>query len=408
MLLATSLFAFAAAPADAGFGVRQVGTLPERIEGSRNVVTLGGKAYFASQGVDPATNQSFGNELWSYDGQAFALAADIRPGGSGSFPRYLTRYGSKLYFQANDGTLWSELWSFDGQDATRLRVPGSNRSTRDAQNFTVWDDQLFFTSGPLGAGGAPRELYRYDGTNFSLMSTTIPNFASENYYVGGSDGFYYPARDDGPEFAMYRYDGNQTQLLGPGSGRRPASLGEDVLYVRGGPNFTNVLTKLTDQGFTTIADGFLSSRLLPLTEFQGDYYYLASRPNNATDLWKYDGQDFLPVHSFQENVYNTYTGFFKTDETLFLAIDGAVDGQPVGNEVWAFDGDSVTLVADLLEGPDNSFSQGFFELNGEVHFFANSTANGRQLFKIISVPEPSTLLLALGCLCTLLAKRSHR
>src|SRR5262245_16176327 len=70
-----------------------VGSNPE------GIIELGGVGYFS------ATGRGLGAELWRSDGTpaGTALVLDINPGAGPSSPSSLTRVGSRLFFQADDG-----------------------------------------------------------------------------------------------------------------------------------------------------------------------------------------------------------------------------------------------------------------------------------------------------------------
>ena len=92
----------------------------------------GGKLFFA------AGTAATGRELWVTDGttEGTVLAADIRPGKSGSNPTELTATETELFFAADDGVTGNELWKID---LTTRRNPGdaNNDGTVDIKDFWV-------------------------------------------------------------------------------------------------------------------------------------------------------------------------------------------------------------------------------------------------------------------------------
>jgi trimeric autotransporter adhesin len=49
---------------------------------------------------------------------AVSLLKDINPGSASSNPQFLTDVSGTLYFSANDGTHGTELWKYDGTNTT--------------------------------------------------------------------------------------------------------------------------------------------------------------------------------------------------------------------------------------------------------------------------------------------------
>ena len=73
---------------------------------------------FSGQLFFQANNGLTGSELWTSDGTTAGTASQGHsPGYYGSYPRYLTDVNGKLFFVANDGTQGSELWVTDGTAA---------------------------------------------------------------------------------------------------------------------------------------------------------------------------------------------------------------------------------------------------------------------------------------------------
>ena len=122
-----------------------------------SLTVFNAKLYFrANDGIN-------GTELWVYDGVNLpAMVDNICPSlyfctkiacAGESYPRYLTVFDSKLYFQADDGTNGAELWVYDeGSPPTMV----ANINTFDALNpryLTVFDSNLYFRASDGTNGG---------------------------------------------------------------------------------------------------------------------------------------------------------------------------------------------------------------------------------------------------------------
>ncbi len=93
-------------------------------DNNRINIVVNEKLYFT------ATDGVHGMELWVYDpreeetaGENPKMVADIRTGAPDATPRYFTRMGSKIYFQAFTSTEGSELWVYDTDEEV---VTGQN------------------------------------------------------------------------------------------------------------------------------------------------------------------------------------------------------------------------------------------------------------------------------------------
>ena len=113
-----------------------------------------------------ADDGAHGRELWTSDGTeaGTVLVKDIRPGGYGSDPAYLTGVGDTLFFTARDGTHGPELWKSDGTEAGTVLVkdihPGVRR--RQQPSYLTGVGGTLFFSADDGTRGS--ELWTSDGT----------------------------------------------------------------------------------------------------------------------------------------------------------------------------------------------------------------------------------------------------
>ena len=67
---------------------------------------------------------STGDELWAFDftNHSFWQVADIRSGGTGSYPGVSIVVDDTLYFSANDGTTGIEFWAHNETNGTTWQV----------------------------------------------------------------------------------------------------------------------------------------------------------------------------------------------------------------------------------------------------------------------------------------------
>src|SRR5688572_25414400 len=136
-----------------------------------------------------ATNEVHGYELWKFDGQTAALAADILPGPLSSYPLFLAGFGREVCLSANDSPFddW-ELWAVRplslqitaiehlGPDI-RLTWQTEGGTTNVVQSANSPDDPFETLSPPLIIPGASEIETNY------VIPNTIPGSTSRFYRI---------------------------------------------------------------------------------------------------------------------------------------------------------------------------------------------------------------------------------
>ncbi|MEM8721502.1 MAG: ELWxxDGT repeat protein [Cyanobacteria bacterium P01_G01_bin.39] len=149
-----------------------------------------------------ADDGEHGNELWVSDGttEGTQLLVDINPGAgnygvNSSYAAGFTEFNDKLYFNADDGQTGGELWVSDGtKEGTQLladidpKVYKYSTGGSFPNDFTEFEDQLYFTTGDYGS----RELWVSDGTTkgTQFIVDLNPRTESGNQYGYGYDYGY--------------------------------------------------------------------------------------------------------------------------------------------------------------------------------------------------------------------------
>lgn len=394
----------------------------------------------SGQGFDPRSLTVFNNaiyfsgndglngyELWKYDGSTTSLVADINPGvrsdspgrtiPNSSSPGNLTGFDNALYFRASDGDHGSELWKYDGINASLVADinPGSASSfpvTSFSASFPVFNNAIYFRANDGIHGSEP---WAYDGTTTSFLADINPGSASSGVgggilfnnavYSGGTDGVH------GGE--LWEYDGTAYRLaadINPGSAGSGVgwfALFDNDLYFRARDGeHGDELWKYDGTNASLVADidpgngDFVKGAL---TAFNNVLYFAADDRVHGWELWQYDGitgslvADINPGEEW--GVYETFLTVFN--DTLYFKADDGVHGY----ELWQYDGNTVSLVADLNPGRESSVSGDidFVTFNDALYFQANDGVNGLQIWKLepdqtTAVPEPTSIvgLLAFG------------
>jgi ELWxxDGT repeat protein len=357
---------------------------------------------------DPTAPDATGDELYCYDGTTVTLAADVLPGGTGSFPRELTVYDGQLYFSAENPFDDNELWRWDGTnppvEVFDLRAGGESAP----RELTVYDGQLYFSADDDGAAGG-RALWRYDssqplvvGTNPMLVqdfSTT--DLGTPRDWLVFEDILYFPAPpqpNHGEE--LFRFDGSQPIVdgtnprivvdLDPG---QPGSDPADLTAHDDGNFYFSAVTSLDVGRRLYRSNGnnlptLLSSTLDlqgDLVSYGGELLFFAQDQDPAaltgTELWSYDGTSFTRVEPGAE-----YIGggpFAEIDGLLYFV---APQGSPLdGHDLYKYDGTGPPAPAVALFstiGDANYPVGGFSVFGGLLYFNARSTAGGIELWAL--------------------------
>lgn len=141
---------------------------------------LGGAVINDNTLLFAAVTEASGIELWKTDGTnaGTVMVKDIYPGpGSGmdSFGSKLISAGSYALFAGNNGTNGFELWRTDGTDAGTVMVQDIRPGGGDG--YSNSNEAIFFNPTPstqiylfaADNGTTGNELYRYNGTNVSIL-----------------------------------------------------------------------------------------------------------------------------------------------------------------------------------------------------------------------------------------------
>lgn len=237
-----------------------------------------------------------------------------------SYPQYLTPFGSKLMFYANDGSKGWEIWSADGignpVNAQDINPGiGSIITNQYANPACELNGKFYFAADNSIIGS---ELYVYDGT-MAIVAQDIepgsPGSYPDNFLpINGS--IYFRATANGAGTELWRYT-----------------------------PFTSTLSQLKE-----INPGSDSSVTGNVIAFNNKIYFTARTAANGNELWYYDGildsmimaGDINPgaASSDPQNLI-TYNG-----KMYFTAINAAT-----GRELYQYDGNNPPLrITDLSPG----------------------------------------------------------
>ena len=120
-----------------------------------------------------------------------------------------------------------------------------------------------------------------------------------------------------------------------------------------------------------------------LTVFNSELYFYGGNTANGYELWKYDGTSASLVDDIWTGSSSSYeagvVNMAVYDNALYFAADGN-DGK--GLELWKYDGGAnATLFADINEGPNGSDPDDFLVADGLLFFEADDGIHGEEMWQ---------------------------
>lgn len=330
------------------------------------------------------------------------LIADINPTGD-SYPMWLTGYGNRVIFFADNGVNGSELMAYDTSAKLIYDInPGvaGSVSWYNNRKMAVSGNKVFF---PADNGNTGSELFMWTGADTVapvLAAEINPGFSgsdiSEMYIMG--DRLYFGAYNtsNGNELWSYNladgYTQRLTDLIAGNGSSFPSNLiaYKDKLYftASNGTNGYELFAYTPSSNSTAlVADiytGGNSSSPQGLTVINNKLYFSAYSASFGRELYSFDGTNLMRHTNIDNSAGDGVTPVNNGDVQLvwyknkiyFAGNDGLS-----GNQLWQFNpANGVASKVYDINPSGNSNPQNFAYYAGKMFFSADDGTNGEELW----------------------------
>jgi ELWxxDGT repeat protein len=356
------------------------------------ITKIGSHIYFSG------FSWSTGNELWITDGtDSGTYTIDVNPGEASSYPRYFTKAGEIIFFNACDYR-YCELWKTDGTANGTTLVKDINQSSSwsnsNPTNLVTLGNNIIF----LANDGTYNGLWKSDGTSIGTIELSNMTFSSPaNITVAGNKAFFsYYKTENGRELGYTDGTIAGTVLLDLCPGTCSSTPDSMVSYngwlyfvASDGESSSFYRSDGTISG--TIKLDFTLGRLL----VSGGYLYIAvteyiNESEGYVYLYRCDADFLNTSFVFRTDLYNLLNGFkiVGSENLVYLyyydqgGVMWVTNGMPDGsikaygfNNNAVFNVNNLTPVGDKLFfiGRDNIHFDEIWSLNGPYGIFLPST-----------------------------------
>jgi ELWxxDGT repeat protein len=360
-----------------------------------------------------AGNTTSGDELWKTDGTAAGtvIVKEINTAGGASIT-FMTKFGNKMYFSADDGT-GAELWVSDGSAGGTIMLKNINQKSGFSPSypsfFTEYNGKLYFTA-TNGTDGF--ELWVTNGTDPGTMQVKDIKAGSDGseptLFKVANNSLFFLAQNTANGNELWKSDGTLAGTVmvkdiyaGPlsSSPRYLTSYNNMLIFSAEEGSFGKEPWK--SDGTTTgtvqikdIVSGTKASNPSQLLNFKGKLFFTAEGTANGNELFSSNGtaagttvvRDIISGAS--SSVPKNLT---IMNDMLYFSAD---DGSSYGRELWKSNGTiaGTSRVADINPGIYASDPANFCNVNGVLFFSADDGINGTELWKSDGTPIGTVLV----------------
>lgn len=339
-----------------------------------------------------ATNGTNGYELWKSDvaTRATTMIEDINSGAAGSAPQYITNVNGTVYFSASTAAFGRELWKSDGNTATQVADIISGTASSTPQFLTAFgtDKVLFSASGAQGI-----EPFVSSGTGastFQLKDIRSGTSGSNPSGFTTLGTFSYFTANDGTQTELWRTDGsavNTTMIdVNPTGSSDP-----DQFTVFGSFVYFNAIATVATGTELYRVSGTTASLAVDINTqtnghsnpqnlevFNGALYFNAFTNAAGQELYKFNGTTLSPVFDLLPGTSGSGPKNLCAVGTanLFFSADNGT-----GQELFKHNGTTATQVVDLVSGSSGSDPEDFIAYNSTQVIFEANDGTGADIWK---------------------------
>lgn len=312
-----------------------------------------------------------------------SLIKDIRAGWGSWTGKRTAVLGDTLFFVADDGVHYEEVWKSDGTEDGTIMVKDITMYDSMPNLLLTVNNLVYFRLEALGG------LWRTDGSEAGTYAIRGDIQIWELAVAG--DNIYFSGVTNGPPFALgaWKSDGTDAgTILLRSTCVDPGTM--DFTFVNGTVFFAttchpNTLWKSdgTPAGTARVKDlgGSLVGAYGPLTleAYNGLLYFVGGSEGDGYQLWKSDGTTAGTVIVNPSISYWFYPqGLTVVGDTLFFSGNDPT----YGRDLWKTDGTTGGTVQVMDINPAGSSNpQNLTDVGGTLYFTADDGTHGRELWK---------------------------
>ncbi len=326
-------------------------------------------------------------KLWKHDG---AAATQITGDYTFGTP-YPLAVGNTLYFSGDHTTGSGKLWTHTAGTSSAVLQPVAMGTS--IYYKAMVGDRLYFAA----SSGSSRRLYYIENGvqadplgNTSLNPSWLFSYGGQLYLRGVSSSTSQLLSVDASSSTFTPHPYNNKPLRAP---LDFVNIDGEMYFSAGSDDHGEEIWKMTANGtITKESDVGSSMNVRQPIAFRGDVYFAANNGDNW-QLWKTGSvSPIADISVFSSSADPAYLPYFAIlhDELYF-----AGEREGLGRELWKFDGETITLVADLREGAEGSNPMHLTTINDVLYFSADDGIHGREVW-MLQLPEPSAGLLLLA------------
>lgn len=306
--------------------------------------------------------------------------------GSNSYPKDMIVIGSKMYFTATNSTTGYELYVYDGNNNPTLvtdMIVGT--TTSNPQFLTKFNNDLVYLATDTITGRELRTIK--NGTSLPSLIHDFSAGTEGSYpqkFTEFNDKLYFAANVAPYGNELWSYDGtNPPSLVSDFNSQTSNSIGPNypspVVYNNKLHYFGELWSNITlieydgtttPKAISSVSAQNFKSTITDMIVYKGKIYFDGFNFTTRRQLYVYDGDTTTLLHLINPTSDASPSGFFIFNDKMYFTATNGTDGY----ELWVYDGtNNPSMVANInTTSNGNSYPNSFQELNGKLYFLANN------------------------------------